>query len=149
MEEFERAEENEDLITFEPEDFYYRRSTPVDANAWSLAIYAFAVETVPPLRFQGTQGVMQYQLSPISAGVPGSIVELKVIHLLVEKLYLGLYVERWIGRWPVKSGWSLHGPGDFTRYQPGYVLQAIYPRDVIPVEGRGSLDRNDVEVGSK
>jgi hypothetical protein len=142
MDEFEKAEETEDLITFEPDEFYYRRSTPVDANGWHLAIYAFAVGTVPPLRFQGKQGVMQYQLSPISAGVPGAIVELKTIHLPAEKLYLGLYVERWIGKLPVKSGWSLHGPGNFTRYQPGYVLQAIYPRDVIPVEGISALDRN-------
>ena len=79
--------------------------------------------------------------------MPGAIVELKAIHLPAEELYLGLYVERWIAKSPVKSGWSLHGPGNFTRYQPGYVLQAIYPRDVIPVEGRDSLDRNSSTHG--
>jgi hypothetical protein len=114
------------------------------AATGSLKLSAAAV---PPLRFQGKQGVMQYQLNPISAGVPGAIVELKTIYLPVDKLYLGLYVERFIGKFPEKSGWSLHGPGNFTRYQAGNVLQAIYPRDFIPVEGRGSLDRNPSTPG--
>jgi hypothetical protein len=56
-------------------------------------------------------------------------------------LHVGLHIERIVGEYPVKSGWSLHGPGNYTAYQSGYVLQAIYPRDLIPVEERGSLDR--------
>lgn len=35
LEEFEKAEENEDLIILEPDDFYYRQSTPIAANGWS------------------------------------------------------------------------------------------------------------------
>jgi hypothetical protein len=84
---------------------------------------------------------MEFALNPISAGVQGSMVELKTIHLEAERVYLGLHIERIVGKYPVKSGWSLHGPGNYTAYQSGYVLQAIYPRDLIPVEGRGSLDR--------
>jgi len=85
--------------------------------------------------------MMQFLLNPINGGVPGSIVELKIVYLDAEKVYLGLYVERMAGKWPVKSGWSLHGPGNYTQYQSGYVLQAIYPRPAFQVGGLGSLDR--------
>jgi hypothetical protein len=141
IEEFETAKDDEQLLIFEPHDFYYRNCTPNSANTWHLAIYVFAVGAIPPLRFQGEQAVMEFALNPISAGVQGSMVELKTIHLEAERVYLGLHIERIVGKYPVKSGWSLHGPGNYTAYQSGYVLQAIYPRDLIPVEGRGSLDR--------
>lgn len=146
IEEFDTAEEDEQLIIFEPSEFYYRNSTPEDANAWHLRIFAFAVGTVPPLRFEGNQAVMQFLLSPGDAGVPGSIVSLKTIHLKEEQLYLGLSVERFVVKFPAKSGWMLHGPGNYTQYQSGYVLQAVYPRFNTPPKGTGSLDR---EVASK
>lgn len=141
IEEFEVAREDERLITFEPNDVYYRNSTPKDANTWHLAIHAFAIGAVPPLQFEGEQAVMQYQPHPIAGGVPGSVVRLKVIRLQAERVYLGLYVERFVGNWPVTSGWSLSGPGNYTMDQPGYVLKATYPRDRIPVANRDSLDR--------
>jgi len=141
IEEFDVAKEDDEMIVFEPDDWYYRRSTPGDANCWHLAIYAFAAGCVPPVRFKGTQPVMEFVLNPISGGVSGSAVELKVIYLEAEKVFLGLHIDRYIGRWPVRSGWSLHGPGNYTQFQSGYVLQAIYPRDAIPVEGRDPIDR--------
>jgi hypothetical protein len=139
MEDFESVRENESLVTFEPKDVYYRDCLPKDANTWHLAIHAFAVRAIPPLQFEGDQAVMQYQLHSMS-GVPGAVIRLKVIHLQAERVYLGLYVERFIGKWPSKSGWSLGGPGNFTLYQSGYGLRAVYPRDVLPVDGRASLD---------
>ncbi|MGH8335526.1 MAG: hypothetical protein ACRETL_01575 [Gammaproteobacteria bacterium] len=141
LEEFETAEEAEEAIIFEPGDFYYRRSTPNNANVWHLSVYAFPVNAVPPVRCKDDQTVMQFALNPISAGVPGSIVELKTIYLEKERVYLGLYIERFIANFPVQSGWWLHGPGNYTTNQSGYVLQAIYPRDLISVEGQSSLDR--------
>ena len=141
IDEFETAGKGDELIIFEPSDFYYRRSTPKNANTWHLGIYAFPVGAVPPLRFEGDQAVMDFVLNRLSAGVPGSIVKLKTIYLEEEQVYLGLYVDRFISKFPVKSGWMLNGPGNYTTSQSGYVLQAIYPRDLIPVEGRDSLDR--------
>jgi hypothetical protein len=141
IEEFEMADESEELITFEPEDWYYRKSSPSEANSWQLAIYAFATRHVPPVRFRGGQAVLEFVLNPISGGVAGSVIELKTIYLAAEEVYLGLYVERFVSRYPVSSGWFLNGPGNYTAYQSGYVLQALYPRDLIPAEGRSSLDR--------
>jgi hypothetical protein len=141
IEEFETAAEDEELIVFGPGEFYYRRCTPNDANAWHLAIFTFAVGAIPPLRFEGEQAVMQFLPHPIWGGVPGSVVELKAIYLQAEQVYLGLCVERVVVGWRVESGWTLHGPGDYTQNQSGHVLFGIYPRGIIPVEGRGSLDR--------
>lgn len=142
IEDFDTAREEEDLVIFEPSDFYYRGSTPQDANTWHLAIYAFGVGQLPPVRFEGKQAVMQYQLHAITAGVPGSIVQLKTIHLKKERVYLGMYVSRIVGNWQgVKSGWHLAGPGNYNQYQSGYVLRAVYPAGPIPVEGREALDR--------
>jgi len=148
IEDFERTEEVEGLVVFEPDDFYYRNSTPGDANTWSLCVYAFAIGAVPPLQFEGEQAVMQYQPHPISGGVPGAVIRLKTIHLQAEQVYLGLHIERFIGRWPSKSGWHLRGPGNYTQYQSGYVLQAVYPRLHVLVEGRDSLDRVQSNFGS-
>jgi len=142
IEEFETPRDDERLVTFEPNDVYYRRSTPSDANTWHLAIYAFPQGGIPPLQFEDEQPVMLYQPHFITAGVHGAVIKLKMIYLPADELYLGIYVERFIGRYPVKSGWTLNGPGNYTQYQSGYVLNAIYPREAIPVESRASIDRN-------
>lgn len=147
IEEFETPRADEELIIFEPSDVYYRRSSTSDANTWHLAIYAFPIGAIPPLQYEGEQSVMLYQPHPITAGVPGAVIKLKTIYLRAEMIYLGLYVERFVGKFPVKSGWMLGGPGNYTQYQSGYSLRATYPRDVIPVEGRGSLDRTQSTPG--
>jgi hypothetical protein len=38
MEEFEEAKERDHPLIFEADDFYHRRCTPEDANAWALSI---------------------------------------------------------------------------------------------------------------
>jgi hypothetical protein len=149
IEEFDKADDEQDLIVFEPEDVYYRNSNSQTANSWALCIYAFPIGVVPPLQFEGDQGVMWYQPHSITAGVPGAVIKIKAIRLLAEHMYLGLYVERFVIDVPVKSGWKLNGPGNYTQYQSGDVLSATYPRHEIPVEGAGSLDRTPTEPTSK
>jgi hypothetical protein len=141
IEQFESPRKDEELVIFESSDLYYRLCTPSDANTWHLAVYAFPSAGIPPLRFEGEQAVMLYQPHHITAGIPGAVINLKMIYLPADKLYLGLYVECFVGRYPVESGWMLNGPGNYTQYQSGYVLHAIYPREAIPVQGRASLDR--------
>lgn len=138
---FELAETKEKLITFEPTDFYYRKWKPDETNMWHLGIYVFPVDSVPPVRFEGDQAVMEFALTfPSTAGVVGSIVKLKTIRLEAERVTLGLYVESLVGNHPSKSGWGMGGPGSWTSSQTGYVLNAVYPRDMIPVDQRPSLD---------
>jgi hypothetical protein len=96
---------------------------------------------VPPVRFDGDQAKMEFALTcPPTAGVVGSIVTLKMIRLEAEKVSLGLYVESLVGNFPSKSGWQMSGPGLWNSNQTGYVLNAVYPRDPIPVDERPSLE---------
>ena len=105
----------------------------------SIGIYLF--KGVPPVRFDGNQAKMDFALTyPLTAGVVGSIVTLKMIRLEAEKVSLGLYVESLVGAFPSKSGWQMSGPGRWSSNQGGYVLNAVYPRDLIPVDQRPSLD---------
>ena len=60
------------LMIFEPNDVYYRNSTPSNANLWSLCIYAFPIGGIPPIQFEGEQPTMLCQLHPIAGGVPGA-----------------------------------------------------------------------------
>jgi hypothetical protein len=77
---------------------------------------------------------------PPTAGVVGSIVTPKTIRLEAKKVNLGLYVERLVGNFPSQSGWQMNGSGSWTSNQTGYVLDAVYPRDLIPADQRPSLD---------
>ena len=139
LEDFEEASREEKLIVFEPPDFYYRLWGPDQTNLWQLHIYVF--QGVPPVRFDGDQPKMDFALRyPPTAGVVGSIVTLKTIRLEPEKVTLGLYVESLIGAFPSKSGWTMSGPGSWSSNQTGYVLNAVYPREMIPTEQRPSLD---------
>ena len=139
LEDFEETDQEENHIVFEPPDFYYRLWRPDETNLWHLGIYVF--NAVPPVRFDGDQARMDFALTyPPTAGVVGSIVTLKTIRLGAEKVNLGLYVESLVGNFPSKSGWQMNGPGSWTSNQTGYVLNAIYPRDLIPVDQRPSLD---------
>jgi hypothetical protein len=70
-----------------------------------------------------------------------SVVQMKIIHLRKERVFLGLFVTRMIVGFQPKSGWVLSGPGDFTLHKKGHVLMALYPRDGISTDGKGSLDR--------
>jgi hypothetical protein len=141
LEDFEEAEQKEKLIVFESSDFYYRLWRPDKTNLWHLGIYVFPVDAVPPVRYDGDQARMDFALRfPITAGVVGSIITLKTIRLEAEKVHLGLYVENVVGAFPSNSGWSMSGPGLWSSNQTGYVLNAVYPRDLIPVDQRPSLD---------
>lgn len=86
LDDFEQAESDGDLITFDSTEWYYRRSTPETANLWHLAIYAFAPDNVPPLRFKGKDSVMTYTPHPITAGVAGAGVEMKTVFLEAERI---------------------------------------------------------------
>ena len=82
---------------------------------------------------------------PITGGIPGAVIKLKMLHLPADKIYLGLYADRYVAKRRVPSGWSLNGPGSYNQYQSGHSLIAVYPREAIPVAGRPSLDRSPAE----
>jgi hypothetical protein len=141
LEEFEEtAQDNAPLVLFEPDEFYFRGCTPNEANGWILSIYAFPINVIPPVRFHGGSMVIDAAIEGLNGSL-AAVVRLKVIHLREERVFLGVFVNRVITSFVSKSGWCLQGPGDYTRDRKGHVLMGIYPREMIPVGGRGSLDR--------
>lgn len=148
IDEFEETKERDKPLVFEPSEFYYRGCTPDEANGWFLSIYAFPMGVVPPVRFHQGYSLLDVALGPLNVGL-ASVVQLKVLHLPEEKVFLGLFVNRMVINYPPKSGWILNGPGDFTWDRKGHVLMGVYPRDAIPTEGRGSLDRTPSAAPAK
>lgn len=140
IDDFEAVRERDDPLIFEPSDFYYRGTTPEEANAWVLSIYAFPIAVTPPVRFKSGNPVLEVALEGLN--IPWvSVVELKVVHLPVEKIFLGLMVNHFKSSEHPKSGWSINGPGDWTMQQKGHVLMGSYPAKGTAMGGRGSLDR--------
>jgi hypothetical protein len=142
IDEFEESKEKDTpLILFEPNEVYYRGCTPEEANGWMVAIYAFPINVVPPARFDHGSMVIDVALAESVSYRNAAVVQLKVIHLRKEKIFLGVLVNRLVTDFPSKSGWYLHGPGDYREDRSGHVLMGTYPREMINREGQKSLDR--------
>ena len=140
IDDFEAVAGRDDPLIFEPSDFYYRGIKPEEANAWLLNIYAFPIGVVPPVRFKNGSAVLEVALEGLNPPWV-SVLELKVVHLPAEKVFLGLLLNRFKFSGGPKSGWAINGPGDWTMQQKGHVLMASYPAMKAAVAGRGSLDR--------
>jgi hypothetical protein len=141
IDDFEETKENDKpLVLFEPDEFYYRGCAPQEANGWILSIYAFPINVIPPVRFHRGSMVVDVVLQGLN-GPLAAVAQLKVIHLRNEKVFLGVLVNSVITDFPSKSGWALQGPGDYTPERKGHVLMGIYPREMIGLKGRESLDR--------
>ena len=59
---FEESSDEDELVVFEPSDFYYRGCSSTDANSWMLAIYAFPANITPPTQFCRGQRVVDRRL---------------------------------------------------------------------------------------
>jgi hypothetical protein len=139
---FEAVRERDKPIIFEPSDFYYRGATPEDADAWVLSIYAFPIAVTPPVRFRNGNLLLDVALEGLNPPWV-SVIELKVVHLPTERVFLGVMVNHVKSSGRLKSGWSISGPGDWTMQQKGHVLMASYPALRGALGARGSLDRDE------
>ena len=140
MEEFEDAKGSDRPLIFEADEFYYRRCTPAEATAWMLSIFVFPVDVAPPVRFRQGQELLDIAADP-AHGRLMNVIQLKLMRLRKERVFLGAYVNAVKGSAPVKSGWIFNGPGNHGWGLNGHVLMGIYPRDEKLAEGRASLDR--------
>ena len=101
-----------------PNEFYYRGCTPEDANGWHVSIYAFPASVTPPVRFQNGSALLDVALEPLNLPLV-SIVQLKVLYLPKEKVFMGVFVNHVKFNAEPKSGWMLYGPWDFSRTKKG------------------------------
>jgi hypothetical protein len=77
-----------------------------------------------------------------------NVVQLKVLHLRKEKIFLGAFVNSVEANFRSKSGWILSGPGTVRgRGMRGHNLMGIYPRDSDLGKGRPALDRTVGDEG--
>lgn len=142
--EFEEVKQRDHPLTFDTSEVYYRGCTPENANAWILSFFVFPVDVVPPIRIRQGQGILEIAAEPAS-GRMVSVIQLKVMHLIKEKVFLGAFVNAMRANFRSKSGWILNGPGNHIGGRRGHVLMAVYPRGDIPTAGRASLDRGQTE----
>ena len=130
LDQFDIAKEQNGLVVLGASDFYYRKCLPRNANSWTLGIYVFPKDVVPPVRIdrdRSTLAVTQPLNPPMS-----SVLELKTISLTEERITIGLCVIRSIEKFQSTSGWVFHGPGDYSPTHRGHVLMGIYPQTEIP-----------------
>jgi hypothetical protein len=131
---------NNNALIFEPHHFFYRACSPDTANGWIVSVYVFPSGVVPPCRLEGGHYLLDVAIEPLNFPLL-SVMRLSLIHLLEEKVFLGIAISRAIVSFPSPSGWTMNGPGDFTRDRKGHVLVGFYPRTAIPVQGLPVLDR--------
>ena len=139
--EFEAVQGYDDVLIFEPDQFYYRGCSPAEANGWYFCIYVFPKLVIPPVLFERGHHLLNVACEGLN-GPLTSVVRMSVIRLPNQGVFLGILVNRMIVAFPSPSGWILGGPGDYTKERKGHVLKGVYPRIGIPVDGRGNLDRS-------
>lgn len=144
MEEFEEVKERDHPLIFDASEFYYRGCTPEDADAWIVQFFVFPVHVVPPVRIRQGEALLDIAAEPANGRLV-SVLQLKVMHLPKEKVFLGAYVNAMRANFQTKSGWIFNGPGNHTEGRRGHVLMGMYPRAGIPTAGRTSLDRGPAE----
>jgi hypothetical protein len=139
IDEYKEVQDHEKVLVFEPDQFYYRACTPAEANQWILGIYVFPKRVIPPVRFRQEHCLLDATIEGVNGPI-ASVVHLSVLHFPEEEFFLGLIVNRTFAPLSSRSGWILSGPGDYTKDRKGHVLMGFYPREGIPVNGRGALD---------
>jgi|SRR5581483_5168268 len=139
LDDFDVADESKAMIVFGPKDFYFRECIPNEATAWKIDIFAFPINVVPPVRFDDGAAILDVALERLN-GALASVIRMKLLHLPEEKVFLGIYINAFVGHFPPPSGWVLGGAGNWGAGRIGHVLKGIYPRDMLP-PARGSLDR--------
>jgi hypothetical protein len=133
-----KEKEQSRLIILEPEDFYYRKCTSETANVWMLAVYPFPQNAIPPIRNKGNHSTITVAMEPLNPPI-ASVLDLAVIFVPEEKIFLGLCVYRLNAQVESESGWLFHGPGNYTLDGRGHMLMGIYPQTEIPLARRRVL----------
>lgn len=140
LDDFDLPDDRKNLIVIEPDEIYYRACAPDQNIAFRLEVYAFPVNVVPPVRFRNGYPVMDTTVHPLNGAI-AAVVSMRVIQLPEERVFLGVYVNAMVNRFPPASGWILGGAGSWGRDRPGFVLTGVYPRDLFHQSFQGSSDR--------
>ncbi len=138
IDEFEQVqEESNKIVVFEESDWYYRVRSPNDATAWFIESFVFPEHYWGAVRkdrrgFNLTLSFLQFEASM-------GVIELRVIELPKQPIFLGILVSRIRTNFSASSGWTICGPGERAKTEDRYLF-AFYPEVGFPKPKR-SLDR--------
>jgi hypothetical protein len=136
-----------ETIVYEPDECYYRRCSPDDANGWILTFHTFLKRPPLPIRYRNNVPFLHVAAESGPFSPLHFIVEYRLIDI-PGPVVLGLNLNRVVAQVEPKSGWMLGGPSE-----PGgegstmrYCLVAVYPRLMGQTASEGHLDRNEAAV---
>ncbi len=132
------ASPQETDVVFGLEDMYFRGINPRQANAIVLEVFALPLRYWAGVRKRGSDYVLTMAFEDFQAS--RAAIEMKVIDLPNQEVLLAGFVSHTRVEFGSQSGWVLNGPGNRNDDGIGHVLQAFYPREVVPGD-RESLDR--------
>lgn len=134
-------------IIFEPDECYYRRCSPREAEGWILTIHTFPRNQHPlPVRFRHNFPFLRVAAEANPPSPLMYIVEYRLVDLQ-GPVILGLNLNRIVTKVDAKSGWMLSGPSEVREADAvRYNLMAVYPRSTGQIASDGPLDRNEATV---
>ena len=131
-------------IIYEPDECYYRRCSPDEANGWILTFHTFPRIPTLPVRFRNNFPFLHVAAENSPFSPLGYIVEFRLVDLQGPVL-LGLNLNRIVTKVDAKSGWILSGPSEAGPTEATrYALMAVYPRPMGHIASVGPLDRKEV-----
>lgn len=140
LEQYDLAETvSKSILSFGEPDWYFRACTPKTATAWVIEFFVFPNRYWAATRKQGDKYVLSLCFPGFEAGM--GVIELAVIELPKQPLFIGAFVSRCKASFPTASGWCIAGPGTCDANGVGHVLHAFYPREGMDITTSVSLNR--------
>jgi hypothetical protein len=135
-------------ITFEPDECYYRRCSPAEADGWILTIHAFPRNPPLPIRFRQNFPFLHVASESNPFSPLRYIVEYRLVDFQNAPVFLGLNLNRIVTKVAAKSGWILSGPSEVGGEANAirYNLSAVYPRLIGQIASDGPLDRDEATL---
>jgi hypothetical protein len=139
LNEFDVVGSNETTLNFEEKDLYYRGGNPSQVNAWLVEFFVFLPQYWAAVR-KNEHG-FSLNLACFGFEATAGVIEMRVIELGDQPIFLGTFASRIKVNFDTPSGWLLSGPGQKNMKGLGHVLMASYPKDAMGFSPVQSLDR--------
>ena len=127
LDDFDKTKnETRNIVIFEENDWYYRGCSPEKATSWFIEFFVFPVRYWAAAR----KGRCGFSLTLSFYGFEASmgVIEMKIIELPNQPIFLAGFANRSRTKWTAPSGWVLAGPGEVDETGLGRVLHAYYPK---------------------
>jgi len=125
--EFEQTKEGtKNVLVFEESDWYYRGCSPSSATGWAVEFFVFPSRYWSAARKTRRGFTLSLSFYAFEAGM--GVIEMRIIELPDQPIFLAGFVSRCRTSFPSSSGWVLSGPGERSATGLGRNLSAHYPK---------------------